>query len=149
MSVTKIPLPENSRLWAKHTAGDFLDGYAVKSGLSPRAALELGLSLPGWAKKLMALRNALVKPLGLKTGSDGGEVFPVEYEGPDEIIVGTDDRHLNFRIAIAQSGGRVYMATWVHRNNLLGRVYLALIMPFHVLIVRDSMRRIARGGGAA
>jgi hypothetical protein len=36
------------------------------------------------------------------------------------------------------------MATWVHRNNLLGRLYLLAVMPFHVLIVRDSMRRIAR-----
>jgi hypothetical protein len=34
----------------------------------------------------------------------------------------------------------------VHRNNLLGRIYLAVVMPFHVLIVRDAMRRIARQG---
>jgi hypothetical protein len=36
------------------------------------------------------------------------------------------------------------MGTWVHRNNWLGRVYLAVVMLFHVLIVRDSLRRIAR-----
>jgi hypothetical protein len=36
------------------------------------------------------------------------------------------------------------MATWVHRNNVLGRVYLAVVMPFHVLIVRSCMKRVGQ-----
>ena len=60
------------------------------------------------------------------------------------MILGTDDTHLNFRICVRQEAGRIHMATWVHRNNWLGRIYLMVVMPFHILIVRDSMRRIAR-----
>lgn len=146
--VNARPLPETSELWSHVSPGDFLDGYAVSSELSPRDAADAGLRLPGWADALLNVRNALVRPLGLKTDT-GAEIFPVVYESADEIILGTDDKHLNFRIAVMQQEGRVHMATWVHRNNLLGRVYLAVIMPFHVVIVRDAMRRIARSGSAA
>lgn len=145
--VTRTPLPAGSRLWAKVTKGDFIDGYAVDSPLTPRQAAEIGLTMPKWAKALLELRNAITRPLGLKsesTAQGDGAIFPVEYEGPDELILGTDDKHLDFRICIRNEGGRIHMATWVHRNNAMGRAYLAAVTPFHVLIVRDAMRRIAR-----
>ncbi|WP_460274875.1 DUF2867 domain-containing protein [Celeribacter sp. ULVN23_4] len=145
--VQHIPLPSTSHLWTKVLPGDFIDGYAVNSALSPREAANIGLTMPGWADALLRLRNWIVKPLGLKTEiADSGEdaMFPVEYEGKDELIIGTDDTHLNFRICIRQDAGRIHMATWVHRNNALGRAYLMIVKPFHVLIVRNAMRRIAR-----
>lgn len=145
--VQHTPLPATSRLWSKVLPDDFIDGYAVQSTLSPREAANIGLTMPGWSDALLRLRNRIVKPLGLKTeSSDSGDgaIFPVEYEGTDELIIGTDDRHLNFRICIRQEAGRIHMATWVHRNNALGRAYLMVVKPFHVLIVRDAMRRIAR-----
>jgi hypothetical protein len=144
--ITKTALPQNSQLWSKVQSQDFLDGYAVQSKLSPRAAAEVGLAMPGWAATLMRLRNAIVKPLGLKTeSSESGDkaIFPVHVDTADELIIGTDDNHLNFRIAILRKDGMIHMATWVHRNNLLGRVYLAVVMPFHILIVRGAMARIA------
>ncbi|MBE1282702.1 MAG: DUF2867 domain-containing protein [Rhodobacteraceae bacterium] len=143
----KLPLPKASALWRMVREEDFIDGYAVESHLSPREAMKVGLSMPGWAKALLRLRNLIVAPFGLKTDtSDTADnaLFPVSHEDNDEIIVGVDDQHLNFRIAIRQQSGRIHMATWVQRNNLLGRLYLAVVMPFHILIVRDSMRRIAR-----
>lgn len=145
--VQHTPLPATSRLWSKVLPDDFIDGYAVQSTLSPREAANIGLTMPGWSDALLRLRNRIVKPFGLKTeSSDSGDgaIFPVEYEGTDELIIGTDDRHLNFRICIRQEAGRIHMATWVHRNNALGRAYLMIVKPFHVLIVRDAMRRIAR-----
>ena len=41
------------------------------------------------------------------------------------------------------------MATWVHRNNWIGRVYLILVMPFHIAIVRNAMRQIAKASTIA
>lgn len=140
-------LPSASKLWEVVQSGDFIDGYAVESPLSPQEAADIGLRLPNWAGALLALRNRLVRPLGLKTevsNTGEGAIFPVTYQDADEVILGTDDSHLNFRICVRQEAGRVYMATWVHRNNALGRAYLAAVMPFHILIVRDSLRRIAR-----
>jgi len=147
VQVHKRPLPTQSRLWSHVTQGAFIAGYAVESALSPRDAAKIGLSMPGWADALLALRNRIVTPFGLKTNtSEVGEqaVFPVEYEGADELIIGTNDTHLNFRICIRQEAGHIHMATWVHRNNALGYAYLMLVKPFHVLIVRDAMRRIAQ-----
>lgn len=147
--VIKTPLPQSSHLWSMVKTGDFIDGYAVRSDLSPAEAAKIGLSMPNWTKALMGLRNTIVKPLGLKTDtSDAGPdaIFPVTHESDNELILGTDDTHLNFRIAVKREGEMIHMATWVHRNNALGRAYLAVIMPFHVLIVRDCMKRIARQG---
>ena len=148
--VQKSPLPKTSHLWAHVQKGDFIDGYAVKSDLPPKLAADIGLSLPKWANALLALRNKIVAPLGLKTETNADTahaddlIFPTTYETDHEIILGTDDNHLNFRIAVRREAGMIHMATWVHRNNLLGRIYLAIVMPFHILIVRDAMRRIAR-----
>ncbi|MCI5095275.1 MAG: DUF2867 domain-containing protein [Rhodobacteraceae bacterium] len=146
-SISKTALPAQSALWRMVQPGDFIDGYAAKSDLTPAEALQIGLSLPGWAKSLMALRNRIVAPLGLKTevsDAGSGALFPITHQDDTEVILGADDRHLNFRIAILRQAGQIHMATWVHRNNLLGRIYLAVVMPFHVLIVRNSMHRIAR-----
>ncbi|WP_106744761.1 DUF2867 domain-containing protein [Yoonia maritima] len=145
-NVRKTPLPSNSQLWQMVEPGDFIDGYAVQSPLSPQQAAKIGFSMPSWANALLALRNTIVKPLGLKTESSDtgdGAIFPVQFEDENERIIGTDDSHLNFRISVMRQDGMIHMATWVHRNNLVGRIYLAIVMPFHILIVRDAMRRIS------
>ena len=109
--------------------------------------MQLALTMPGWAEALLKLRNILVKPLGLKTEVDdrdaGDAIFPITYESDSELLMGTNDRHLDFRIAMMQHEGRVYMSTWVHPHNLLGRAYLQVVMPFHVLICRSSIKRVA------
>ena len=63
--VIKTPLPAASQIWRLFQQGDFIDGYAVRSTLSPQEAAHIGLSMPGWANALLGLRNAIVKPLGL------------------------------------------------------------------------------------
>ncbi|MDK3018016.1 DUF2867 domain-containing protein [Pseudodonghicola flavimaris] len=147
MPAQTVPLPRHARIWARVRPGDFLDTYSVATPLSARQALELALRSPGWARALLRLRDTLVAPLGLRTAaSDEHAGFPVEYEDEDEIIVGMDDRHLDFRITVLKAGGLVHLSTWVHRNNALGHFYLALIKPFHVLILKSALRRIAAQG---
>jgi hypothetical protein len=140
-------LPRDSSLWSYHLPGDFLDCYSVPSTLSPREAATRGVSLPGWARSLLELRNVLVRPFGLKTGAvDRARtvgIFPVCKESADEMILGLDDRHLDFRLALFRQGGRVYMSTWVRPHNLAGRIYLRLVMPFHILICRGMVARMA------
>ena len=74
-------------------------------------------------------------------------MFPVISNEPDEIVLGFDDRHLDFRIVVQtetidSERTAVRMMTLVNRHNLLGRVYLAVIMPFHKLIVGTTLSRI-------
>ncbi len=67
----------------------------------------------------------------------------------ERVVLGFDDRHLDFRIVIdvmadRPSGQTLSVMTLVHRNNLLGRLYLAAVMPFHKMIVRTMLSGIGR-----
>ena len=143
MPVRSDTLPRASSLWTLHQPGDFLDCYSVPSTLSPAEAARRGLALPAWAGALLAVRNALVRPFGLKTDAGEGSIFPTSHESEDEIVLGFDDRHLDFRIGLIRAEGRIYMSTWVHPHNLWGRAYLRLVMPFHILISRGAVERMA------
>jgi len=125
--------------------------------LTAREAARLALeSPPGWVRRLMVLRNALVAPFGLKGAARkvktseteiGG--FPVMSASDDRVVLGFDDRHLDFRIVIdvmadRPSGQTLSVMTLVHRNNLLGRLYLAAVVPFHRRIVPAMLSGIGR-----
>jgi hypothetical protein len=105
---------------------------------------------------LMALRNRIVELFGLKPGerssaSHSGPhigIFPVLAESPDEILLGLDDRHLDFRLAVtleATIAGTwfVTITTVFKTHNRLGKIYLATILPFHRLIARRMLGRAA------
>jgi len=147
-TVHACPLPPASQLHAHRAPGDFLDCYRIASDMSARAAAEVITAFPGWAKALLRLRNAAVTPFGLKHGAaedvDRIAVFPLQSETGAEVIVGLDDRHLDFRVAVLQQEGWVYLSTWVQPHNLGGRVYLAGVMPFHIAIVRNALARVGR-----
>ena len=109
---------------------------------------------PRWMQRLVALRNALVAPFGLKTSgatepAPGGTIgiFPVLSETPDRLVAGFDDHHLDFRVVVDVSpcaeGQQVTATTLVRTNNWLGRIYLAIILPFHRLVVRALLKQVA------
>jgi hypothetical protein len=136
----------------------FIDAFGVTvddASLDARRAAErmLGRS-PRWAQMLLALRDAIVAPFGLTTSkaakhstADRIGIFPVISETPQRLIAGFDDSHLDFRVVVdvtaAGQGKRVTATTVVLTHNLLGRVYLTVIMPFHRLIVRSMLRQVA------
>ena len=147
-NVIAIDLPADSRLHARMGEDDFLDCYAVPAELPPRRAAEVITDFPGWTRLLLRLRGVLTAPFGLSAdGPDAPDKvgpFPVETESDDELVAGFDDRHLDFRVSVMTRDGRVMLATWVHPHHLGGRLYLAAIMPFHVLIARNALARVAR-----
>jgi hypothetical protein len=114
---------------------------------------------PGWISSLMRLRDAIVKPLGLRTGDDAAlarmdriGIFPVLSRTPERVVLGLDDKHLDFRLAVdvATLDARrreIVATTLVQTHNRLGRTYLALILPFHRRIVPALMARNAAGQG--
>jgi len=101
---------------------------------------------PAWIERLMALRNGLVQLIGLKTGAMDG--FPVLAERDDEVVVGLDDRHLDFRIVLRVEPlttglNRISLTTLVDRHNAFGRAYIAVVTPFHKVIVMRMLRGLA------
>jgi uncharacterized protein DUF2867 len=141
-------LPAGSRLHERIEPSDFLDCFSVASKMAPRRAAEIIVDFPGWARALLLVRRALTTPFGLSTdGPDAPDKlgpFPVEVETGSELIAGFNDRHLDFRVSVFSEEGRVSLATWVHPHNLGGRFYLDAILPFHVLIARNALARVAR-----
>jgi hypothetical protein len=109
---------------------------------------------PRWVDRLIALRNALVAPFGLKTsgageptGKDLIGIFPVLTDTPDRLVAGFDDHHLDFRVVIDVAadgaGQQVTATTLVRTNNWFGRSYLTVILPFHRLVVRALLKQVA------
>jgi len=151
MRVREItPGPDCDALLA---GAQFADAYTVPIDdrtLDARQAAERMFARnPAWLDSLLRLRNILVMPFGLKTSaenepSNGGMIglFPVRSETSDRLVVGFDDRHLDFRVVVdVARGEQVTATTVVKTHNLLGRVYLAVVLPFHRLIVRNMLQR--------
>ena len=139
-------------------AADFADAFAIDvSDMTldaPEAARRVFDRQPRWIMRLIFLRNVLVKPFGLNPGLDPNGrtersigIFPVVSSTAERVVLGLDDSHLNFRIVVVvqATGGttlRIIATTLVHRNNWLGRIYLAVVMPFHKVIVPKVLARL-------
>ena len=166
MTVKRIELATESRLNEIFRPGDFLDCYTVAILPPDRPLPEILqyvlIEMPGWARMLMRLRDRIVGFFGIKTTKElpqnnsfrksvavGDHIgfMKIRSMSEQEIIVGEDDSHLNFRVSLRREPGEaglVSLATLVHRHNLIGRLYLALIMPFHKLIVKSRLAAAAR-----
>jgi len=136
----------------------FIDAFSIAIGdtaLDARHAAEKMLARgPRWIDALLALRNLIVAPFGLKTSAPNETgtadiigLFSVLSQTPDRLVAGFNDRHLDFRVVVdvATAGGsqNITATTLVLTHNLLGRTYLAVITPFHRLVVRAMLRQVA------
>jgi hypothetical protein len=156
MTVREITPDTDPGPWL--AGAQFIDAYRLEiagSGLDAReAATRMFARSPCWVKALLDLRNLIVAPFGLKTSgagerSTGGMIglFPVVSETTERLVAGFNDSHLDFRVLVdvgpAGAGQQVTATTLVRTHNWLGRTYLAVIMPFHRLVIRSLLRRIA------
>ena len=68
-------------------------------------------------------------------------------ETPARLVAGFNDKHLDFRVVVDVTtlGQKqsVTATTLVLTHNWLGRAYLAIIMPFHRMVVRAMLRQVA------
>lgn len=127
--------------------GIVLDPALLTAPITARQVFErMTANTPGWISRLMDLRNRLAQRVGLKTAAM--TAFPILSETPDEVVAGFNDSHLDFRLIIRldpapQDRIRASIATLVLRHNRMGRAYLAVVAPFHRLIVRRLLQRLA------
>lgn len=135
---------------------DFYDCYSVvldEPGLSlETAAKRVFENDPKWIVMLLAIRNFIVKPFGLRGALPTGDAredvisfFPVVSRTLNELVLGFDDKHLDFRIVVSKRNGQpntLNVATLVKRNNLLGKIYLFFVKPFHRVIVPVMLKQV-------
>lgn len=124
---------------------------------------------PLGVSQLMAFRNVLVRPLGLRTSPLGCPAssllsttsegrfagrYPVLAQRVDssggraQVILGADDKHLVFRSCVGVEllpDGRVKctLGTRVRTRNLFGRFYMGVIDRMHRGYISPTMLRLA------
>lgn len=166
-----VPVPADSKVARFYAATDLADAFEIR--LPPDAAPDaetLGRFMldqqASWVHGLMRVRDAMVAGLGLKTASQlqaAGVVpdapprvgiFRLYESSPHELLLGEDDRHLDFRVSVLRRRradgdtpvDTLTVSTVVDCHNRVGRTYIALIAPFHRAVVRSMLRRAARAG---
>jgi hypothetical protein len=172
MTITKTELPENSLLKTNSMTYDYVDSFQgqFNDKFQKIGTTEIGKlffsSGPKWIDRLFAFRNKLVGLFGLKTSGnitdrqkmfdnfkcEKGEqigLFNVVDKTTNEIILGEDDKHLNFRVSLFidqqnknKTGKILTISTTVKFNNWFGRLYFLPVRPFHKLIVPTMLKGI-------
>ena len=152
-----VTVPRRLPAAADLAGADFADAFAVP--LPPGAPADARdwyaafgpAAVPPWVRALMGIRTAVVRPLGLRTGSAG--LFPLLSASADTVVTGVDDRHLDFRLVLhvrpAAEGRELVAVTVVRRHNALGRAYFAVVRPFHSRVVPAMLRRLVERAAPA
>jgi hypothetical protein len=159
-----MKLPENSLIRTALDRVDYADVFEIDLGAAADrdiAALvrELFRAAPAWVRRLLALRDRVATRVGLKAAGDlSGEgldrvsfepgtavgLFRVMQRSPDEIVLGEDDRHLDFRVSLLRRGSALVLSTVVRFHGALGRLYFLPVKPVHRRIV-PAMLEALRG----
>ena len=164
---TAVALPTESAVSDVFTSVNLADAFAIR--LPPGASDDPALLAqfifshqPAWIGTLMNVRDMIVASFGLKTAKKLAVlandprahrvgIFRIYSTDATEIVLGEDDKHLDFRVSVRCSDGpenarHLTMSTVVHCHNLLGRAYLFVIAPFHRAVVKASLRSAAHIG---
>jgi hypothetical protein len=157
-----VALPMESGTAGLFPGANLADAFAIRlpdgSSRDAAALARFMFAEPApWFHALLGVRDLLVAGFGIKTskqlraaapaeGTDRIFIFRVHAVSACEAIVGEQDKHLDFRASVLVRSDDLIVTTVVHCHNLLGRAYLALIAPFHRLIVKANLQRAARRG---
>jgi len=163
--VRRTTPPPESVVAGWYENASLLDSYSIDLSSSKQYSMRVLATRtvgdpPTWIKALVAVRDAMVTPFGVKTSgevrasradNERVDFFPVQWESNDEIVLGEDDRHLDFRLSLLRrnspTGTQLIATTVVHSHNAFGLTYLNVIRPFHHLVIRASLARFARAQG--
>ena len=153
--------PCESTIAAWYSGADSVDSYSIRlvAGRRPgmRSIAEAAFANPPlWYRTLLVIRDGAMSAFGVKSPSQmGREVsperrvgfMPVQEISTDEIVLGGNDRHLDFRLSFlrrrSDDGDQIIATTVVRCHNPMGRVYIRVILPFHHLVVQSMMARLA------
>jgi len=145
----KLYLTENSKKLFKKI--DFSDTFSTTNHSNNLNEISniIFNTTPKWISILFKIRNKIAGFIGLKIDKPndyntdykiGGYIsfFKIFQINDNEIILGANDNHLNFRAIInntKEEVNNIKVTTLVEYNNTKGKIYMTLIKPFHRLVV--------------
>jgi hypothetical protein len=126
---------------------DWTDAYAVRALPGMPADPQLWADAvfrdpPRWVLAALGLRELLVGLVGIDRSGAGA--FATLARTEDEVLLGTDANHLDFRASVRREPDRVVLSTVVGLHNRRGRLYSALVRPVHPIVVRAMLNRASR-----
>lgn len=167
--IRQVPCPRESVISDWLSGAHLADAFAVDlsaeeagRGIESLARSTLGHPAP-WFRALLSIRDRAVRPFGVKSsgqlrqqavaaGADHIDFFRIVSRSRDEIVLGEDDRHLDFRASLLLhpkrdgSGTELVATTIVRCHNSAGRAYLFAIAPFHRYVIRSNLAAAAARG---
>ncbi|MGE4433974.1 MAG: DUF2867 domain-containing protein [Bacteroidales bacterium] len=123
---------------------------------------------PKWADRLMLIRDKVVGVFGLKTSEqltaeancpdnykfqvgEQLDIFKVYAKTENELVLGDDDKHLNFRVSLLLDCNnadiekkRIRITTTVEYKNIFGRIYFLPVKPIHQIIVKKTLENMIK-----
>lgn len=99
---------------------------------------------PTWVGALFLVRNTLVRFVGIDPAPDADKAFATVAASADEVLLGSDAGHLDFRVSVLVEDRTVTVSSVALTHNRRGAWYLAAIAPIHPVVVRGMLRRAAR-----
>ena len=142
---------------------DFVDSFSILSERNKINSSELLQvyfhSSPKWVEILYKIRRKFAKLVNLKTGEGKNKkidppyivgqyigLFRIYQMNNNEVILGEKDKHLDFKVSlmsVSENGNtRIYITTLVNFNKISGKIYFAIIKPFHTLILKAVLRKM-------
>lgn len=162
-------VPHGSLIHRALPHADFADCYTLPDPHPEMDALHTYLAIfsrtPRWMHALMAIRNGVVRHLGLKSGTglrvadphkpptryqpgDRVGIFTLAQATPREAVVFDDDKHLKVQLSFFKHAvdgiPMVSVSTVVHIHNRLGRAYMSVVGPVHKRIVPLMLAQAAQ-----
>ncbi len=163
----KFPL-ESELTQASLPSAFFHDSYRVRLNQTNNSSshmIELFFAVfghhPWWIKLVLLSRSFVAKQFGLETPSvsdilhsavkptysigDTIGPWPIFSKTTRELIVGRDNRHLDFRLSLLKRTidqcEELVISTTCKVHNRFGKVYLFFVVPFHKWGVKTLIRR--------
>ena len=146
------PVPVDRRAVSTHLPDwDYADAYEIAVARpGPDSAMSAAVFLFDLAplgRATLRIRDAIVRAASLKPALDGTVgLFPVLHATDDFVVLGLDDRHLDFRVLVDVRSGRVRCTTAVRRHGWSGRAYFGVVAPFHRRVIPHLLARSERHG---
>lgn len=161
MQITACALPQNSLLSTGQW--DYTDSYSVNlttenQPITPQLLAKAFFSgSPAWVEFLFKLRNKIVAGFGLKVPDSKPNIQDFEIKKGQtfgifhiydltetEVILGENDKHLDFKVSLFCAKKEIIISNVVKYNNIAGRLYFAIVKPFHRLIVKSMLKNILK-----